>query len=70
LSDVDVAVWLNPDLPRERLAALRAELSLAAVEALGTDEIDIVVLNEAPPLLRHSGQDPGPPPDDGQLRLA
>ncbi|HWM12129.1 MAG TPA: nucleotidyltransferase domain-containing protein [Solirubrobacteraceae bacterium] len=53
LSDVDIAVWLDPDLPRAQRSALRAELSLAAVEALGTDEIDVVVLNEAPPLLRH-----------------
>ena len=53
LSDVDVAVWLDSDLPREKLSALRSELTLAAVEALGTDEVDIVVLNDAPPLLRH-----------------
>ena len=53
LSDVDVAVWLDPDLPSEKLSALRSELALAAVEALGTDEVDLVVLNGAPPLLRH-----------------
>jgi uncharacterized protein len=53
LSDVDVAVWLDPALPRQHRAALRGELSRAAVEALGTDEVDVVVLNDAPPLLRH-----------------
>ena len=53
LSDVDIAVWLDPQLPRERVAALRSKLSLAAIEALATDEVDVVVLNEAPPLLRH-----------------
>jgi predicted nucleotidyltransferase len=53
LSDVDVAVWLDPNLPREKLAALRSELVLAAVETLGTDEVDVVVLNGAPPLIRH-----------------
>jgi predicted nucleotidyltransferase len=53
LSDVDIAVWLDPDLPREELASLRADLSSAAVETLGTNEVDLVVLNEAPPLLRH-----------------
>jgi predicted nucleotidyltransferase len=49
LSDVDVAVWLEPDAPS------MAQLSLlaAAVRALGTDEIDLVVLNHAPPLLQH-----------------
>lgn len=53
LSDVDIAVWLDPHLAGEQRSALRTELSLAAVEALGTDEIDVVVLNQAPPLLRH-----------------
>lgn len=53
LSDVDIAVWLDPDLPRAKLSALRSQLTLAAVEALGTDEVDVVVLNEAPPLLQH-----------------
>lgn len=53
LSDVDLAVWLDPHLSRAQRSALRAELSLAAVEALGTDEVDVVVLNQAPPLLRH-----------------
>lgn len=53
LSDVDIAVWLDPDLPREKQSALRSALTLAAVEALGTDEVDVVVLNDAPPLLRH-----------------
>jgi predicted nucleotidyltransferase len=53
LSDVDIAVWLDPAFARERRAALRGELSLAAREALGTDEVDVVILNEAPPLLRH-----------------
>lgn len=59
LSDVDVAVWLDPDLPREQLSALRSELTLAAVEALGTDEVDVVVLNDAPPLLRHRAMKSG-----------
>jgi predicted nucleotidyltransferase len=53
LSDVDVAVWLDPELSSEQRTALRIELSLAAVEALRTDEVDVVVLNQAPPLLRH-----------------
>jgi uncharacterized protein len=53
LSDIDVAVWLDPDLdPAERFAA-RMRLLNAAVAALGTDEVDLVVLNDAPPLLQH-----------------
>lgn len=53
LSDVDLAVWLDPLTSRERRGELRRELTLAAVDALGTEEIDLVVLNDAPPLLRH-----------------
>ncbi len=53
LSDVDVAVWADPDLPAPALSRLRLELAQAAAEALGTGEIDVVLLNWAPPLLRH-----------------
>jgi len=53
LSDVDVAVWVDPGLSLDERVALRSDLSLAAREALGTDEVDIVILNDAPPLLRH-----------------
>lgn len=53
LSDVDVAVWVEPGLSRDRRSALRTELSLGATKALGTDEVDVVILNDAPPLLRH-----------------
>jgi predicted nucleotidyltransferase len=49
LSDADVAVWLEPDTPSEAQLPLLA----AAVDALGTDEVDLVVLNHAPPLLQH-----------------
>ena len=51
LSDVDLAVWLDdhPE-PRPRLSrqlAMRGE----AASLLGTDEVELVVLNGAPPLL-------------------
>lgn len=53
LSDVDIAIWVDPALsPRER-GALRLALADAAARALGTDEVDLVLLNDAPPLLRH-----------------
>jgi predicted nucleotidyltransferase len=49
-SDVDVAVFLTPETePRERWDA-RLEIA-AALEALG--RVDLVVLNDAPPLLAH-----------------
>lgn len=53
LSDIDVAVWHEPALsPKQRLD-LQLRLSRAACEALETSEVDVVMLNQAPPLLRH-----------------
>jgi predicted nucleotidyltransferase len=53
LSDVDVGVWHEQDLdPSERLD-LRLELAAAAAAALHTDEVDVVLLNRATPLMRH-----------------
>jgi predicted nucleotidyltransferase len=53
LSDVDIAVWHDPALdPRGRLD-LQLKLAAEAGRALGTDEIDIVLLNRAPPLMCH-----------------
>jgi uncharacterized protein len=51
LSDVDLAVWLDdhPD-PRERLSRQLA-LSAQAASLLGTNEVELVVLNGASPLL-------------------
>jgi predicted nucleotidyltransferase len=53
LSDVDVAVLHDPALsPPERLD-LRLSLAASLGAALGTPEIDIVLLNGAPALMRH-----------------
>jgi len=53
LSDVDVAVIHASTLtPRERLD-LRLSLASAAGAALATSEVDVVLLNGAPPLMRH-----------------
>lgn len=53
LSDIDVGVWHEPNLgPSERLD-LRLELAAAAAAALHTDEVDVVLLNQATPLMRH-----------------
>lgn len=51
LSDVDIAVWLKPE--GDRGLDVRLALSAAASDALGTNEVDLVILNDAPPLLRH-----------------
>lgn len=47
-SDVDLAVLLNQDVKLIEELRLRA----AVVEALGRDDVDLVRLNQAPPLLR------------------
>ncbi len=53
LSDIDLAVWLVPALAAGERHELAFELTKAASEALGTDEVDLVVLNDASPLMRH-----------------
>jgi predicted nucleotidyltransferase len=53
LSDIDVAVLHSPGLSPKAAFALRLELARAAGAALGTAEVDIVVVNGASPLLRH-----------------
>jgi predicted nucleotidyltransferase len=53
LSDIDVGVWHEPDLDPSQRLSLQLGLAVAAGSALGTDEVDIVMLNRAPPLLRH-----------------
>jgi predicted nucleotidyltransferase len=52
-SDVDVAVYVDrtavPDAPFGYVAALTTEV----IHALGRNEVDVVLLNDAPPLLYH-----------------
>lgn len=53
LSDVDVAVWTSPDLDARERFQLRLQLASAAEQALGGQTVDLVVLDDASPLLRH-----------------
>jgi uncharacterized protein len=53
LSDVDIAVWHEPDLDRGQRWNLQMSLMGAAQDALGTNEVDLVLLNNAPPLMQH-----------------
>lgn len=53
LSDVDIAVWHEPWLDPSGQLRLQLDLARVAGEALRTNEVDIVMLNQAPPLLRH-----------------
>jgi uncharacterized protein len=52
LSDVDVAVWAAPGTDPSRRFALRLELANAATRALDGETVDLVVLDDASPLLR------------------
>jgi predicted nucleotidyltransferase len=53
LSDVDIAVWHDPSLDSRARFDLQLALAGDAGRALGTDEIDVVMLNHAPPLMQH-----------------
>lgn len=53
LSDVDVGVWHVLGLDAEARLRLRLELARAACDALGTTEVDVVLLNGSSPVLRH-----------------
>lgn len=48
LSDVDLAVWVDPGLGSADRLELRRRLAGAAAAAVGSDEVDVVVLNGAP----------------------
>ena len=50
LSDVDLGVFLDPDAPR----GLDVELAIGSMleRALDTDELDVVILNDASPALK------------------
>jgi len=50
-SDVDVAVYLVDTMPREDRSLFTAALVADLMAALGTNAVDVVVLNDAPPLL-------------------
>lgn len=53
LSDVDLAVWHEPGLDWKQSWDLQLSLIGAACDALKTNEVDLVMLNEAPPLFQH-----------------
>ena len=52
LSDLDVGVWLRPALGRDARLDLRLALASRAERAVG-GEVDLVVLQDASPLLVH-----------------
>jgi len=50
-SDVDIAVLLDESLTSDELFAERLRLLGDLSHIFGTDNVDFVILNEAPPLL-------------------
>jgi uncharacterized protein len=52
-SDVDVAVYVDRGLAGDPPYGYAAELTSVLMAALGCDRVDVVVLNDAPPLLYH-----------------
>ena len=52
-SDVDFAVLLPPGTPRAQFFDARLSLINAVMDELHTEKVDLVILNEASPLLMH-----------------
>jgi hypothetical protein len=50
-SDVDVAVYVDRALARDAPFGYAAELTGVLMAALGRNDVDVVILNDAPPLL-------------------
>jgi uncharacterized protein len=53
LSDLDVAVYVDPALVTTSSYGYAADVSVLLSSATGRRDIDVVVLNDAPPLLYH-----------------
>jgi predicted nucleotidyltransferase len=52
-SDVDVAVYVDPAVPMNTGFGIDCEIAADLMKALGTNDIDVVLLNRAGPLLYH-----------------
>jgi predicted nucleotidyltransferase len=52
-SDVDVAVYVGEPCPPASVFGYAADLTAALMRALRTSRVDVVLLNEASPLLYH-----------------
>jgi len=50
-SDVDVAVYVDRDAAPRSVFGHAADLTADIMRALGTNRVDVVLLNDAPPLL-------------------
>lgn len=53
LSDVDFAVWLDPSSSSDHRFDVRLKLLQQVTRILGTDSVDLAVLNDAPTVTRY-----------------
>jgi len=53
LSDIDIAVLLPENIPRDNYFDLRLQMTLDLMEILHENDIDVIILNETPPLLKY-----------------
>lgn len=53
VSDIDLAVLLDRDFPQSGYFAKKLELLSLITSLLKTDEVDLVILNQAPPVLSY-----------------
>jgi len=53
LSDIDIAVYLDPKISEEKRFDLKLKILEELAKNLKTENIDLVILNDAPPLLAH-----------------
>lgn len=51
-SDVDVAIYVDPDVGRGSTLDLRLRYTVELETAIGK-QVDVIILNQAPPILRH-----------------
>src|SRR5262245_8794448 len=50
-SDLDVAVLFSNEIPKERYGEIQVRLLTELVGLTHTNDVDLVILNDAPPLL-------------------
>ena len=50
-SDVDIAVYVDEEMIDASLFGYRSDLGSVLMSGLGTNSVDVVILNRAPPLL-------------------
>lgn len=53
MSDVDIAVMLDPNFNKPFQFGYQAELITDLISVLGRNDVDVIILNEAPAALKH-----------------